>query len=454
MRWAIMQVSRGTHSLKEVRNLAEKRRMEAKRSWDKEVYEKLVAYLDLVLPELERVKFADSVSLGPGVNVMDLSGMKLETQQLIIASTIQYVYDKLDSVVVIIPEAWEMLPQFRMTPVKWVAEQFIRKGAAVQNYLYLDSQDIGGIDKTPLRQVSTWIMGRMMEAHEVERVLKQLLGVKIPRKEIQTLPLGHFYVTVGDQVKKAYVLPAGIPEEVGRRVAIGETTPEHVKGMLEELRSRKEVSDLVRKERYEEVKKELVQVQDQNKTLREQNEEMRKALHEYSIRGVEPFSSELKELKQAKKMLNARVEKLVADLKLFEALKTTLAEILPRAIPRVSIDTPPTLPSEVQVEHKIPTITVDVIRKPLHISTSSLEGRLAYIYAQGELGEKWFTVTHVNKVFNSHGWPRDPRASKKLDELCSWGFLEKRYSGRRPEYRVKISPGAAKEKGLLKVQEG
>lgn len=244
MRYAIMKVTKGPQTLREVRKYAVRLRDESRREWDIEVYSKLIAYLDLVLPELEQHTFATSVELEEGVNVMDISDMKLETQQLIIGSTIQYVYEHFSSVVVVIPEAWENLPQSRMTPVKWVAEQFVRKGAAIENYLWLDSQDIGGIDKTPLRQVSTWIMGRMMEAHEVERILKQLLGVKIPAQEIQTLPLGHFYVTVGNGVKKVYVLPAGIHESYGVEVATGKRDPETVKVMLESMRKQREEEEL------------------------------------------------------------------------------------------------------------------------------------------------------------------------------------------------------------------
>jgi len=229
MRYAIMKVSRDMETLQDVRDKAVELLETAKKEWDKEVYSKLIAYLDLVLPDLGKIDFADKVSLNQGVNVMDLVDMKLQTQQLIIASTLQYIYEKLSGVVAIVPEAWEHLPQSRRTPVKLVAEQYIRKGASVKNFLWLDTQDIGGIDKTPLRQVSTWIIGRMMEAHEVERLLKQLLGFKIPAQEIQTLPLGHFYVVHGTEVVKAYALPVGVPEDIGRRVAKGELTPEYVR---------------------------------------------------------------------------------------------------------------------------------------------------------------------------------------------------------------------------------
>jgi hypothetical protein len=167
MRWAIIKVSKGAKNLRDVKAKAEEMLAKAKRDFQKQLFEKLITYLEIVVPELERWAFSDRLELAEGVNVMDLSGMRLETQHLVIASTIHYAFQNLDHIVVIVPEAWETLPQFKMTPVKWVAQQFIRKGAAIGNYLWLDSQDIGGIDKTPLRQCDNWLMGRMKEAHEV-----------------------------------------------------------------------------------------------------------------------------------------------------------------------------------------------------------------------------------------------------------------------------------------------
>ena len=229
MRWAIMQVCKGRQQLRDVHGAAQRLAKDTKKDFLKSVFEKLASYLEIVVPELEKWTFSDRLDLTEGVNVMDLSNMRLETQHLVIASTIEHIFQSLDHVVVIVPEAWETLPQSRMTPVKWVAQQFIRKGAAIGNYMFLDSQDIAGIDKTPLRQCDNWLMGRMREAHEVERILKQLLGMKLKAEEIQTLPVGHFYAVVGNQVKKVYVLPSGVPEEVGVKVATGVLTPEGVR---------------------------------------------------------------------------------------------------------------------------------------------------------------------------------------------------------------------------------
>jgi hypothetical protein len=41
-------------------------------------------------------------------------------------------------------------------------------------------------------------------------------------EEIRSLPLGHFIAILGDDIKKVYVLPAGVPKGVGKRIAMGE----------------------------------------------------------------------------------------------------------------------------------------------------------------------------------------------------------------------------------------
>jgi len=252
MRWSIMKACEGATDLSQVQENARQLSLTVRAAIVKQALEKLVAYLSLVIPELEKWTFTDKISLASGVNVMDLEGMRIETQQLVIGSTIDYSFHNLENIVIIIPEAWEMLPEGRATPVKLVAEQFIRKGAAIGDYLWIDTQDIGGVSKVPLRQCDNWIMGRMREAHEVERILKQLLGVKIPREEIQTLKLGHFFAVIGDKVKKVYVLPAGVPETIGQNVAMGRLSPETVRDRY--LMKKEGEEDLSWKEPFEGLK--------------------------------------------------------------------------------------------------------------------------------------------------------------------------------------------------------
>jgi hypothetical protein len=472
MRYAIMKVCKSRKNLKEIQKAAIDLAHQTKREFMKSVYEKLAAYLDIVIPELERQIFTGKLELSEGVNVMDLSEMRTETQHLVIASTIEYAFQHLDHVVVIIPEAWETIPETKMTPVKWVAQQFIRKGAAIGNYMWIDSQDIAGVSKVPLRQCDNWLMGRMKEAHEVERILKQLLGMKVPAEEVQTLPLGTFYAAIGNDVKKVYVLPAGVPEEVGRKVAQGQLTPEYVRDMylkpklveVDEEMYRKMYEEEKRKR--EELEKEFTRQVERLSDLKaeEKINELEKKAEEERKKRVEA-ENELLVLKKKqetfevfKKQAEEKVA-LEAELKKLEPLKA-FKEAFTKAFgvwagpEPAGFEPGSSVPSEMVVVTEQPALTVKVERKTVELTDKTPEGKIAIIYAEGRLpSDKWFTTTDIVNAFVSHGWSRDPRIGPTLDKMCSWGFFEKHYAGKRPEYRVRISPSDARGKGLLKEME-
>jgi len=477
IRYAIIKACKTRKTLEEIHDYAVSQAVESRGEFMRSVWEKLAVYLEIVIPELRRHVFTEILSLQEGVNVMDLSGMRLETQQLVIASTIEYALTKLDHIVAIVPEAWEMLPQGKMTPVKWVAAQFIRKGAAIGNYLWLDSQDIGGIDKTPLRQCDNWIMGRMKEAHEVERILKQLLGVKVAAEEIQTLPLGHFYAAIGNEVRKVYVLPAGVPEAVGVEVARGVRTPESIrdeflkvkimddekvwKEKYEQLE--KEFAD-IRKKIYEELRTEFDKQAESLKKLgrQELEEEFRnyqdtiKSLTE-TIRRFEEENKRLQEdLKTADELKFSKddeIAQLTKELEGFRELKSALGKILPTT--RVQIPPEPEGPSEISVSMEQPVLHVKRERPPLTLSQDDLQGRIAIVYAEGLLPEKAFSTRQLNKVMERRFGHKEAYANfeRVLTDFVAWNFFEKIQAGSRWDYRVKLKPEEAKAKGLLKVEE-
>jgi len=408
MRYGIMKVCKGHKDLKEIQKAALEFARDSKREFMKAVYEKLAAYLEIVIPELEKWVFTDKLELSEGVNVMDLSGMRLETQHLVIASTIEYAFANLDHVIVIIPEAWESIPQGKMTPVKWVAQQFIRKGAALGNYMFLDSQDIGGIDKTPLRQCDNWLMGRMKEAHEVERILKQLLGMKIAAEEIQTLPLGHFYAAIGNDVKKVYVLPVGVPEEVGRDVALGKRSPESVRDDF--LKRKMEVNDLVWKEKYEQLEKRFADIRTEifNELKKEFEgkieEERQKAFHEALQKveeikkqwGVEEYQQTIMQLKDDKAVIEAELKKL-EPLKAFgEALAKFLKELLPTTLP--------TSNTSVGLQHTTTIMTVLPAEKNVTVNTETIRGKILALAQSGFL-DAWRGLGDIyNALIEKFGW--------------------------------------------------
>jgi hypothetical protein len=334
-----------------------------------------------------------------------------------------------------------------MTPVKWVAQQFIRKGAAIGNYLWVDSQDIGSIDKAPLRQCDNWLMGRMKEAHEVERILKQLLGMKVPAEEIQTLPLGHFYAVVGNNVHKVYVLPVGVPEDIGRKVAQGQLTPEYVRDVY--LKPRLvEVGDEMFRELYEQEKKKREELEKQLQEMKEKHEkelQISKVLEKEVLRlkeENEKLQNELSELKP----LSEKAASLEEELKKLDALKA-LREAFIKAF-GIPTAPPGFEPAQVGLEHKGLVVNVHHAGdKVVKVSTDSVVGQILFCSVK-YFRDKEFAFGELNEKMLEHGWNVKPGTlSAKLSLLSSEGKLIKTDKGYRLPSLVKFE---VKEGGRLK----
>jgi hypothetical protein len=227
----IIRVCQGATSLEQVAKnvevalLGKGRRGHPASGYAAGMYLQLSEYFKLILPELQRLKLdmhGSSLVLEPGLNVMDLSEYSAEMQSLAIASAMEEVYRRRD-VITVIPEAWEFLPQSRNTPVKMAGESLIRKGAAARNFMWLDSQDITGVDKRILKQVGVWILGVQREVNEVEHTLSQMA---VPRKlkpqpeDVMQLRRGQFFACYEDVLTRVYVLPSWMPADMGFKIAM------------------------------------------------------------------------------------------------------------------------------------------------------------------------------------------------------------------------------------------
>lgn len=220
----IIRMTKGTVSLKQVKVNVDKMLNEGKiRSFDRDILTNLQAYFEIIIPRLERIEFAKDLKLSEGVNIMDLEKMPEEVQSLVIRSTIEKVLNSETNTIVIIPEAWKFLPQGRGNPVKQIAESFIRQGAAKGNYLWIDSQDMSGVDKGPLKQISAWILGLQTERNEVQHTLDQIslpTATKPKAEEIMTLKLGHFICVTPEFVKRVYVRPSWLGVEEAKAISM------------------------------------------------------------------------------------------------------------------------------------------------------------------------------------------------------------------------------------------
>lgn len=177
----IIRASKGAKTLADVQRNVRKA-METAKGMSADVYLTLDAYLDAVVPQIGSVKWAPKVTLAPGLNVMDLTALNVEMQHLVIRSTVDWVLQHETDTVVVVPEAWKFIPQGRGTPVKLAAESYIRQAAGLRNYLWLDSQDIAGVEKIILKSVPIWLLGVQREWNEIKRTLSQIpAGIKKPK---------------------------------------------------------------------------------------------------------------------------------------------------------------------------------------------------------------------------------------------------------------------------------
>lgn len=229
----IINVCKNADSLIQVKVNIEKKLAEGKlNQLSQNVYTTLLAYFEMILPQLTYANFSKILELREGINIMDLERFSEEIQSLIIRSVLETVLTEYKNVIIVMPEAWKFLPQGRGNPCKWAAEAFIRQGATNQNFLWIDSQDMAGVDKTPLKQVSTWILGLQQERNEVEHTIDQIPVPKRQRpkpEEVMTLKRGHFILATPDQTVRVYVQPSWLDEETAKQIAMGTVDVETIK---------------------------------------------------------------------------------------------------------------------------------------------------------------------------------------------------------------------------------
>lgn len=221
----IMKICRTTKTLADVQAKVRDALVTAK-GINEGVYTQLDAYLELIVPEITRASLAKSLDLRPGLNVMDVSGFPPPMQMLFVQSAIDWVNEHEKNTIVLVPEAWEFIPEGKGSPVKASAINLVRKGAGIGNYIWVDSQDMAGVDKVVLRGCAVWLIGVQREANEIKRNLANIpAGIKRPKPaDIARLEKGQFYACWGQHCVLTYVQPAWLSYEAAAQVARGDRT--------------------------------------------------------------------------------------------------------------------------------------------------------------------------------------------------------------------------------------
>lgn len=356
------------------------------------MYLQLSEYFKLLMPELRRLKLdmashGSKLILSSGLNVMNLSEYSTEMQSLAIASAMEEVY-RLRDVITVIPEAWEFLPQSRNTPVKMAGEALIRKGAAAQNFMWLDSQDITGVDKRVLKQVGVWILGVQREVNEVEHTLSQMA---VPKKlkpqpeEVMQLRRGQFFVSFEDVLKRVYVLPRWMPKDVGLNIA--RTLPSQAGDLM--------VTNAIAK--YQPAK---VRHEEENVDYKAAWEEATQTIHK----------------------LEERIAQLERD-------SNAHGNSLPTPKPTERVKSVPAAAGEevaMSLDIRKPMIDVTVRRYVIEANDEEQMGRLALLLSEGFFDSPKKSE-HINEEFRARGWAamtgRPSPKNLEMAKLAEYGFI-------------------------------
>ena len=409
----IIRASKGARTLADVQRNVRKA-LETAKGLSADVYLTLDAYLEDVVPLIARVQWAKRVVLAPGLNVVDMTALNVEMQHLVIRSTIEWVLEHENDTVVVVPEAWKFIPQGRGTPVKLAAESFIRQAAGLHNYLWLDSQDIAGVEKLILKSVPVWILGVQRESNEIKRTLAQIpAGIKKPKAEqIATLGLGEFFACHDTHVTQVYVQPAWMPEEAARAIAQGFKKAESFapSGRFKRGDPAPPQEDAVNREEAERLERE-------NAELRARVDELESRLRE--PRGASPKRVAASDIEVP--VGNGHVN--VSD-ELWAAIRSRLVKD----------------PVVLKVIATKPQIDVEVRRQTVTADGDSWVGRVAQLLAEGFFDEPKKTGVVFAEAARRGAKGIPARADEAVKKLFAMGFLTREADGflAVPDMKVNI----------------
>jgi hypothetical protein len=249
----------------------------------------------------------------------------------------------------------------------------VRKGGGLGNFIWLDSQDMAGVDKMVLRACTVWLIGVQREANEIKRNLSNIpAGVKRPKPEqIASLDRCQFYACFEKVTAEVYVQPAWMTDQGAIAIATGERSIDEALPPAA-AKSRKPQEAKVKPE-------EAQRLRDQNRDLTNKVAELEGTINELrgSIdrRDAGGQSPILREVMPERSPPGA-----VAGAGF--SLDEIWAEVKRRAVAD---------PSVLKILTSKPEIEVLVERKTIQIDGSSLKGRVARLIAQGFMREG---VTH------------------------------------------------------------
>ena len=461
----------------------------------KDRVEILVLVLEGLIDEMEKAKPSSKLKLKKGqINVMNLTGWSSGFKQLAVNDAVTFIRGHIPKSIIVFDEAHQFIPEGYGSGSKRTVTSAIKEGAGSQQYIFVADQTIKEVDKDVIAQIPIKIYGGQPGAKLRAKETLDHLPVKTWRDQkisadfIMQLKTGFFLLGERDRTRLVYTLPLWMPPALGRMVAEGKCLPEIAKeicfepgqvpafkridrSILSDSKDWKsEYEDLKgdweeQRRKISELNEKLEGTEDAMRGLREKIEDLR-TLEEWKEKYGPAFEKsegrigeleeEVRRLKKEGKKTDAiiqtkkeKIQSMEKELEGWTEFKKVFATILPA---QTQLPEKKPGPGKIIVTTEQPILAVETLRHTLHLKAKNLEGKIAIIYAEGLLKEK-FRVADVVRAFQRHGWPRDPRISIALSKFANWGYFGIIKEGKKTEYQIILSPSQARKQGLLKETE-
>lgn len=410
----IINAVRGARTLDQVHTNVRKRLEKVKNPWAQKALVELDQYFQDVLPELRAHRFAATMELRPGAQIVDLEHWRPSTQQLVIASMVDRVMAEDRNVLIVLPEAKDFIPEEMRTPAKLAIESLVRKGAKLGNFCWLDSQYLTSLDLDVLRNFGLWLFGRQTLDAELRRVAKMIPGPKKTWADIQGLQLGQFFVVEGETVTRTYAQPAWLPAQDAQKVARGGLP---IADALRQFKPTLKEEPKVNEEEAEELQAKIEGLTGNVERLNARNAELERQLKEANRPAeANARAAAANAAEKIERVPGARAPFTGAD----ESGRPLFTDPVTRTDARTRAD--------VHVFTETPDLTVHVRVVRRDASTEEPGGRAAYLVATGFFDQRR-TINEACSEFRARGWGEWKGGSgwnnmdRILNKLASEGFL-------------------------------
>jgi hypothetical protein len=342
---------------------------------------------------------------------MPINDFSLEAQQLIMKNSFEdllRIYKR--KTIGVIDESFKFLPQGYSSAATRAVMNVITQGAKTGLYTWIATQFLAVTDKDPLKACAVKFLGTQDHITEVKHTLDLIPEArsKFSADDIMKLKLGHWILVRKRPpfVGVVYSLPVGVPEEVGREVALGKRSPESVRDDF--LKPKMEVNeDLVWKERFEQLQKDVEKriEEERKKAFKEALQKVEEIEKTYG--NVEELRETIMKLKDEKAILEGRVrqleilnEKFAKENNAFVKLKEGLLELLPTSMP-VAL---PTSNTSIGLQHTATIMTVQSAEKNVTVNTETIRGKILALAQSGFLNA-WHGLGDIyNALIEKFSW--------------------------------------------------